>query len=108
MGEHILMGTHLCNGILAVDNDLYMCQLVWINAHHSLLYYLAYSNIQQVGYCLTGHIVVIVGDINTSHKEIDHCDPYEVIINIFRLAFSRLKYYLNSKKFWLTFFVGPF
>lgn len=24
-----------------------------------------------------GHHVVIVGDINTSHKEIDHCDPYE-------------------------------
>ena len=25
-----------------------------------------------------GHSVVIVGDVNTSHKQIDHCDPYEV------------------------------
>ena len=25
-----------------------------------------------------GHHVVIVGDVNCSHKEIDHCDPYEV------------------------------
>ena len=24
-----------------------------------------------------GHRVVIVGDVNTSHREIDHCDPYE-------------------------------
>ncbi|XP_040579732.1 DNA-(apurinic or apyrimidinic site) endonuclease 2 [Lepeophtheirus salmonis] len=24
-----------------------------------------------------GYFVVICGDINTSHKEIDHCDPYE-------------------------------
>ena len=31
----------------AVDNDLYMCQLVRINANHSLVYYLAHSNIQQ-------------------------------------------------------------
>ena len=40
----------MCNGILAVDNDLYMCLLVRINAHHSLVSYLAYSNIQQLGY----------------------------------------------------------
>ena len=40
----------MCNGILAVDNDLYMCLLVRINAHHSLMSYLAYSNIQQLGY----------------------------------------------------------
>ena len=33
MGEHIFTGAHLCNGILAVDNDVY---------------YLAYSNIQQM------------------------------------------------------------
>ena len=25
-----------------------------------------------------GHSVIIVGDVNTSHKQIDHCDPYEV------------------------------
>ena len=25
-----------------------------------------------------GHHVVVVGDVNTSHREIDHCDPYEV------------------------------
>ena len=22
--------------------------------------------------------VIILGDVNTSHKQIDHCDPYEV------------------------------
>ncbi len=27
----------------------------------------------------SGHRVVIVGDINTSHRRIDHCDPYEVL-----------------------------
>ena len=47
MGEHIFIGAHLCKEILAVDNDLYMCYLVRINAHHSLVYHLAYSNIQQ-------------------------------------------------------------
>jgi len=25
----------------------------------------------------SGDFVVVVGDVNTSHKEIDHCDPYE-------------------------------
>ena len=25
--------------------------------------------------------VIILGDINTSHKEIDHCEPYEVHVN---------------------------
>ena len=25
-----------------------------------------------------GNAVIIVGDVNTSHKQIDHCDPYEV------------------------------
>jgi len=24
-----------------------------------------------------GHRVIVVGDINTSHRELDHCDPYE-------------------------------
>ena len=27
-----------------------------------------------------GYLVIIVGDINTSHHKIDHCDPYEVLI----------------------------
>ena len=27
-----------------------------------------------------GHWVIIVGDINTSHRQIDHCDPYEVML----------------------------
>ena len=26
-----------------------------------------------------GYVVIILGDINTSHHKIDHCDPYEVI-----------------------------
>jgi AP endonuclease-2 len=25
-----------------------------------------------------GDRIIILGDINQSHKEIDHCDPYEV------------------------------
>ena len=28
----------------------------------------------------SGHYVIIVGDINISHKPIDHCEPYDVSI----------------------------
>ena len=49
MGERIFAGAHLCNGISAIDNDLYVCLLVLINADHRLVYYSAYSNIQQTG-----------------------------------------------------------
>ena len=30
MGKHVFAGVHLCNGILAVDINLYLCQLVQI------------------------------------------------------------------------------
>ncbi len=31
----------------------------------------------------SGLDVVIVGDVNISHKRIDHCDPYEVNFQLF-------------------------
>ena len=30
MGERIFTGAQLCNGIWTIDNNLYVCQLVWI------------------------------------------------------------------------------
>lgn len=38
-----------------------------------------YKLLQLRAHALTeaGHHVIIVGDINTSHKQIDHCDPYQ-------------------------------
>ena len=50
-GKRIFASAHLCNGILTFDNNLYVCDnelFVRINAHHSLVYYLAYSNIQTI------------------------------------------------------------
>ena len=41
--------------------------------------------------------MVIVGDINTSHKEIDHCDPYEVLMVIV-LSISAQKHFLESSR----------
>ena len=46
MSERIFAGAHLSNRISAVDNDLF----VGTNAHHRLVYYLAYSNIQYKQY----------------------------------------------------------
>ena len=43
----MLPGQIWSSWISAVEYDLYVCLLVQINAHHSLVYYLAYSNIQQ-------------------------------------------------------------
>ena len=37
-----------------------------------------------------GHHVVVVGDVNTSHREIDHCDPYEV--SSFAITLGNLLY----------------
>ena len=36
-----------------------------------------------------GYLVIIVGDINTSHHKIDHCDPYEVYI-IYNIKIHRI------------------
>ena len=38
-----------------------------------------------------GYLVIIVGDINTSHHKIDHCDPYEVCI-ICNIKIHRILY----------------
>jgi AP endonuclease-2 len=44
-----------------------------------------------------GHFVVIVGDINTSHRKIDHCDPYEEFEdNPARRWFDHFLYYPKS------------
>ena len=48
MCKLIFTSAELFNGIGVVDNDLYMCPLVRMNAHHSLAYFLASSNIQQI------------------------------------------------------------
>lgn len=38
----------------------------------------------------TGCHVIILGDINTSHKQIDHCDPDETEVNNLLLILSSL------------------
>ena len=47
MGELIFTGAQLCNGILCVDNTLYVLLTCPNKCSYSLMYYLAYSNIQQ-------------------------------------------------------------
>jgi len=45
-------------------------------AKFKMLFYKA-VDIRANAFKKKGHMVVVLGDINTSHKEIDHCDPYE-------------------------------
>ena len=41
-----------------------------------------------------GYLVIIVGDINTSHHKIDHCDPYEVLIYYLCIYYILLNKYI--------------
>ena len=42
--------------------------------------------------CHTDSHAIIVGDINTSHKKIDHCDPDKCEVSTFLSCYFALKY----------------
>ena len=74
-GERIFAGAHLCNGMSAVSNDLYMCLLVWINAHHRLVYYIAYSSLQNYVFNLQNelHFEIHIYKVNVFWNQIWAC-----------------------------------
>ena len=57
-----------------------------------------------------GYLVIIVGDINTSHHKIDHCDPYEVLIYYLCIYYILLNKYIliiltYNKIHWIEIFL---
>lgn len=87
----------------------------WTMYHYCLHFFLAFLYLT-VFFSVTffSHVIVL-GDVNTSHRPIDHCDPCDSVserlkyhINVFLVCFVNLPYWIGLQRLrWEDWYHSP-